>query len=571
MPLVETLSRRPVVGDAAAFVLGTAGGLQAGGVPARAFAAAGLAAAAGLVARRLCPRGAARLLARHGALLLLAWGLAAAARAELERQRGTLLAAGAGRPVVLRGTIAAKGAARPASRGEWRHSFTMRGIVLADGDGEHPLPRLAVHVTWYGPGGAGAPPQAVPRPGERWEMRGRVERARKPELSHLLFFVSRTRASRRLEGPATPGWRERCESCRRRAAGRLAAGIEDHPADVALIHAILLGYRGDIPPALNRVFRESGTLHVFAISGMHVMVIAWMLTTVVARLGVPRHLWIVVLAPALALYVWSTGCQPSALRAGIMALLYLAAPLLGRRPDAPAALAVAALLLLAADPLQLHDVGFILSFTVVLGLILLASPLVRLLRRVCGLENMAGYVEAACRLGGELPAAERRRLLLRRRLLGAGHYLTELAGVSLAAWLTSTPLTARFFGLFTPASLPANLVVVPFSFVVMTAAGLGLATASLAPPLGVLCNRAARLGTAVMRTAAQVAARLPGGVWQVPRPSPWGVLLWYVALAWLAWRMAPPARRDRPADSSWLEEAQRERRERREGGTRPPD
>jgi ComEC/Rec2-related protein len=390
-------------------------------------------------------------------------------------------------------------------------------------------------------------------------MRGRLEEPRQPRFAERLFFVAGARDSRRLERQGARDWRALCERYRRRAAARLAAGLEAHPTETALIQAIMLGYRGEIPPALNRAFRNSGTIHVFAISGMHVVVIAWLLTFVVARLGVPRHLWILPLAPLLTIYVWSTGGQPSALRAGVMALLYLAAPLLGRRPDTPSTLALSALLLLAADPFQLHDVGFILSFAVVTGLIVLAAPLVRRLRRLAGLERLALDIEALARLGGEAER-ERRTLWWRRCKLTTGRYLADLAGVSLAAWLTSAPLTAYYFKLFTPVSLPANLVVVPLSFLVMAAASLSLVAGSLAPALAIVCNRAAWASTAAMTAAARTTASWSWGVIRLPQPPPvWLMAAWYAVLAWWAWSMARADRRA-DADAAWLEEAARERR-----------
>ncbi len=552
------LWKRPVLSVAFAYALGTAAGLQWGGSPAHAAAAALAAGLAGWLAQRHGARAFARRLAWGAAWLLLAWALAARAGAALTNQSALLkMGADARGRIVVRGQVANTYAARALRSGARRSAFMLRRISLVKEGALHPLPLLRMYVTWYGPGQPDAEP-AAPVTGEIWEMRGKLEAPRRPQAAKRLFFVAGARASRRIEQPGARDWRLRGESYRRRAAARLAAGLEAHPTETALIQAIMLGYRGAIPPALNRAFRNSGTIHVFAISGMHVVVIAWMLTFVVARLGIPRHLWVLPLAPLLTIYVCSTGGQPSALRAGIMALLYLAAPLLGRRPDTPSTLALAALLLLAFDPFQLHETGFILSFTVVAGLLALASPLARRLRRLTGLERLALDIEALARLGGE--AETERRTLWRRRLtLSTGRYLTDLAGVSLAAWLTSAPLTACYFKLFTPVSLPANLVVVPLSFLVMVASSFSLALSSLAPALGIVCNRAACASTAAMTAVARTTASWSWGIVRLPQPpAAWLLAAWYAVLAWWAWSMA---RADRRADSdaAWLEEAERER------------
>ncbi|MDD5704698.1 MAG: ComEC/Rec2 family competence protein [Kiritimatiellae bacterium] len=542
-------SKRPVIGAAVAYVLGTAGGLHYGGIWQHTLAAAALVAMTAFWASRAGVRHSLHLSARCCVLLLLAWALAARAGAELTRQFESLRAAADSRGQVrVRGEIVNGVSCRPASRGEFRYRFALRKIAIVGSDGRRALGRLTLFVTWYGPSPSGSR-ETTPRTGELWEFRGRLEHGRRPTLPNRHFLVTRARSSRRLSAESLSSWRGACERYRRRAAARLAAGIEARRTETALIQAMLLGYRGEIPQALNRAFRNSGTIHIFAISGMHVVVIAGILSFVVARCGVPRNFWVLPLAPLLAIYILATGSQPSALRAGIMALLYLVAPLLGRRPDTTVTLAVSALLLLAADPLQLWDLGFVLSFAVVTGLIVLAAPLSRLLNRYCGLERLALDTEAMDSLGGE--AATAGALRWRRGMLRVGRYMTELAGVSLAAWLTATPLTALYFGLFTPASLLANLLVVPLSFVVMAAASVSLAAASLAPQLGMAVNLVACLCTWVMTSIAQAAADLPGGVWRIPPPPPWTLAAWYFGLACLAVRLRRAAR---PAkvSTSWL-------------------
>ena len=151
------------------------------------------------------------------------------------------------------------------------------------------------------------------------------------------------------------------------------------------MQALLLGYRDDLPKTVRQDFVSTGTVHIFAISGAHVRMMAFLSIQLLRALGIPMARWFFFLAPMLAVYTITTGAATSAIRACAMASMMLAAPVLKRRPDAISGLAVAAIGILACSPAQLGDLGFLLSFTAVAGLLAL-QPLfdagaVRLFRR----------------------------------------------------------------------------------------------------------------------------------------------------------------------------------------------
>jgi competence protein ComEC len=313
-----------------------------------------------------------------------------------------------------------------------------------------------------------------------------------------------------------------------------------------LIQAMLLGNRGEVPPALNRVFRDSGTVHIFAISGMHVALAAGVIIFLLSAVGVPRPVWGAALAPLLLAYTLFTGARPSALRAFLMASLYFGAPLVGRKPDGLATLALSALVLLAIDPFQLHDLGFLLSFVVMAGLMLLCKPLAQGFKSLFRTDQDALLLRAAEADGA--PAGTRRlfRLRLRHRLLTA---LADLMAVSMAAWLASAPLTAWYFGRFTPGSLLANLLVVPLFFLVVVSGMLSLGAGVVSDTLSILFNHAAAALTSGMVAIARATASLPGASLRIAQPPGWSIALWYAALAILAWRLA--RRRVTTTDKPW--------------------
>ena len=146
--------------------------------------------------------------------------------------------------------------------------------------------------------------------------------------------------------------------------------------------AILLGSRGGLTRERRALFAAAGTIHVFAISGLHVMVVAGLITGLLRRFDVPLRARGLVAVPLVAAYTLLTGARPSAVRAAMMASLWFLAPVFGRRPDPLAAWSVTAFAVYLFHPERLFDVGCTLSFAVMFGIVLwidgtryLVSPL----------------------------------------------------------------------------------------------------------------------------------------------------------------------------------------------------
>jgi hypothetical protein len=137
---------------------------------------------------------------------------------------------------------------------------------------------------------------------------------------------------------------------RGKAAKRLEAGLDSRPVQMAILKALVLGYRKEIPKDTMDVFRRTGSVHIFAISGLHVGMVGLLLVIVLKSLGIPRDWFGVWLLPLLFMYVAATGMKASALRALVMAGVFLLAPLFRRKPDIPTSVAFAALLLLLLSP-----------------------------------------------------------------------------------------------------------------------------------------------------------------------------------------------------------------------------
>ncbi|MBP5320058.1 MAG: ComEC/Rec2 family competence protein [Kiritimatiellae bacterium] len=421
-------------------------------------------------------------------------------------------------------------------------AYTFTAAEFLTEGGKPLVRRIPVEVTWYdrNPAYGGRMPVA----GERWRIDGTLRKGR--DRHRLPVLRVNTRWEHAEPSPSESGrygWGKRVEALRRAAVRRVTIGIEDWGVVPQLNQAILLGVRNEIPPEMRRIFADSGTIHVFAISGLHIVLIAQILTLVIAMTGLPRTYWVFLLAPILALYTVLTGARPSAIRACLMVTLYYAAPLFGRRNDSLSVLAGTALLVYCFRPALLFDVGCMLSFSVMAGVLLFCGPFSRALERLFRLAKLEEW-EGLWARGGYRCRAWCVRMVRRFLRLEAG-----ALAVTGAAWLASVPLTATYFGRCSPGGLVANLIVAPASLFVVIGGCLGMVLSLVSATVASCYNHAAGLFTTLMIKAASWAVSIPGGSFKVSRWPVWLVALWFLAL--LVWAFILRVRR---ADGcEWME------------------
>jgi competence protein ComEC len=398
-------------------------------------------------------------------------------------------------------------------------------IAALDGSAMAPAERPRVDVSWYDFTDAQAP-----RYGECWTGRAKVKVQPRRGGVHLEIDGRDARYVSGDHGWAMAAW---CFRARRAAARYLTMGIEDFGDIKGLLLSLLLGYRGAFPIEARQAFVATGTLHIFAISGSHVAIVTLLGMTALKAARVPRRAWVFVLAPLLAVYAVGTGARSSAVRACLMAATYVAAPALGRRPDGLSSIALAALLILVAVPGQAMDVGFLLSFVVVLVLMILYPRLERVWRPWVEPDPLRVAPENVWRVRG--------RHVCR--------YILSLVALSGCATVGSIPLMAYYFEQFTPIGILANVWVVPLAYLIVLAGGLALLLGPIAGVLAVIFNHANLALMAAMAGGMPVRARVPVACCHVPRPPAWSVWLWYAALAALV--LAVDRRtRDARADSA---------------------
>lgn len=283
----------------------------------------------------------------------------------------------------------------------------------------------------------------------------------------------------------------------------ICRGLENAPEVESFLSGIVLGIRHETPEDIEEPFQQTGTVHLFAVAGLHVGIVAallWILATV-AHLS--RRWAAAFIIPSLFFYAAITGLHVPSLRAAVMASILVGGLFFERRVFVLNSLAAAAFFLLCSDTNELFSTGFQLSFAVVGAIILFADP-------------FSGFLQRWTAPDPFLP-----RSLLRgpRRGMHAGFtWLCDGAGVSLAAWIGSLPLVLWYFYLVTPISLLANLIVVPIAFFILAIALLSLLSTPLLTGLSVIFNNANWLLAKLVLGIVQMLAHVPGGHFYVEHP-----------------------------------------------------
>nr|WP_122011757.1 DNA internalization-related competence protein ComEC/Rec2 [Maliibacterium massiliense] len=147
------------------------------------------------------------------------------------------------------------------------------------------------------------------------------------------------------------------------------------PEEGGLFFGMLLGDKEGVTQETYDIFTRGGLLHLLAVSGLHVGYVFVALQLLMRCTPLPILARALLTGVLLFFYAALCGFSPSVVRACVMACCAGIYPLLGRRNDMPSTLALAFAILLLADPANLLDVRFQLSFSAVAGILLLAPVL----------------------------------------------------------------------------------------------------------------------------------------------------------------------------------------------------
>ena len=198
----------------------------------------------------------------------------------------------------------------------------------------------------------------------------------------------------------------------------------------AFLKALTTGDRSDLSDSMQTFLSHAGLSHVVAVSGMHLSFLVGMVLLLPG--SQKKKFWITV--PILLFFMAATGNSPSVVRAGIMQILLLLAPICHRETDLPTSLSFALFLLLAINPFSAANVGLQLSFASIAGIFLFSN------RIYISLQAMTSRAKGKFASGI-------------MRAVNAG------IASSIGALSLTIPLTAWYFGTVSLISVLSNLLV----------------------------------------------------------------------------------------------------------------
>jgi competence protein ComEC len=237
-----------------------------------------------------------------------------------------------------------------------------------------------------------------------------------------------------------------CETLRLKISRILGLGLGARPELAAENRALFLGEVAGLGDERKQLFVDTGTLHFFAIDGLHIAAVAVALHILFGLTRCPKLVAFLITGAALWLYADLTGRSPSAVRAVLTVLFFEGAYLL-RRPINPlAGLSASAVIALFLSPRELFGASFQMSYGIVAGLLLLGLP-------------VAERWQARWVLFRHLPRVSWR--YTHHAMQALQRHLISGVAIGIATALVADVCGVLFFQKYSPSSLLANLVLIP--------------------------------------------------------------------------------------------------------------
>jgi len=365
-------------------------------------------------------------------------------------------------------------------------------------------PFHGTHVWWQGTG-------ELPLDGARIEGRGNfspLREPRNPEEFDQAAWHRRKGIAAAFRGNTvsseTGWWAAFGGSIRKGFREAVTTGLDPESQEARVIRAIVIGEQPADAEELVAAFRNSGTLHIFSVSGMHVAMVGGIAWLVLRKAGVSRRYAVLAILPLIFGYSWITGNSAPAVRSAWMMAVFLMAFVFRRQPDLLNALGAVLLAAMLWDGNLLFQPGVQLSYGVVAAIAIGTT---------WGVKPFEWIGKKEEYLPDSLMTGWQKRQLMARRSFAKG------LGVSTAAWVGSTPLTVFHFGLVTPIALVGTLVL---SLPVFWLLSLSLFSAAIHPVSPVGASMVNRLNGKLADGCVKIASALssvPGSHFETRRPG----------------------------------------------------
>lgn len=276
--------------------------------------------------------------------------------------------------------------------------------------------------------------------------------------------------------------------------------IFDNRDHLAIASAMILGYKHILSHEQYTVYSETGSIHVLAVSGLHVGVITYLFILLFGRIKsqhtTVKLLKTITLISVVWIFALVTGMAPAVSRAALMFSFFIVGKYWFEEYNIYNILAASALILLLYDPMLIYQAGFQFSYLALFSIVLI------------------------------MPLIFTSSILTNYRVL---NYIIQLVCVSIAAQILVFPVTIYYFHKFPVYFILSGIVAVPAAFLILS---IGLATLLLAP-IPILGEMLATLLKYIVLTFSHLINgihRLPMSVWNGIWLDQWHTGLIYALL-----------------------------------------
>jgi competence protein ComEC len=287
-------------------------------------------------------------------------------------------------------------------------------------------------------------------------------------------------------------------------------------AQAELASALVLGQRDQIEWKLQESLLETGTIHMLAISGLHVEMVAISIGSLCVLVRLSHRKTLLIVAISIIAYTFLCGANAPVLRAMFAVVVLSIARFFGLKVNAYNLLSLAAFLLLALRTDYLWDTGTQLSFIAVAMLILAAGTANNRIK-IDPLDKLIAATESNTR----------------RFIRWCNSVALESLRVSWWVWLITTPIVFYTFHVVSPIAMLMNLLLLIPLWVGLLSGLLLQLFATWLPlvgwPLGFICGGCLWL----TESAIEVGSRLPLSHWWSPTPPKWWLISYYIIFAML--------------------------------------
>ena len=222
----------------------------------------------------------------------------------------------------------------------------------------------------------------------------------------------------------TDGHKDVDEKVREAVKNSLYSKMSEENAGIA--YGMLFGDKTEIDLVSRSLFQTTGIVHILTVSGLHISFLIAVFYSLLKKIGLNKYINFFLTSVLILFYLYLCSFSPSALRAGIMGILFMLSNVVGRKYDILNSLGFAGIIICLINPLYALDLGFLMSVFCVFGINLISPVFTKYLAKVVPFK------------------------------------IASLLAISFSAQIAVVPMLGIFGSTFNLFSFLVNLILVPF-------------------------------------------------------------------------------------------------------------